>query len=61
MWALEQGVARVTVIDPAPERRELAHAMGATNVLNSASDADPASYDAAIECSGSVGHARLLG
>jgi (R,R)-butanediol dehydrogenase/meso-butanediol dehydrogenase/diacetyl reductase len=51
-WALEQGGARVTVVDPDTGRRELARAMGATDVLASVSDADPASYDAAIECVG---------
>jgi (R,R)-butanediol dehydrogenase/meso-butanediol dehydrogenase/diacetyl reductase len=56
-WALEQGAARVTVADPDSERRELACAMGATDVLASASDADPAGYDAAIEC---VGRPELI-
>jgi (R,R)-butanediol dehydrogenase / meso-butanediol dehydrogenase / diacetyl reductase len=51
-WALEQGGTRVTVADPDAERRELARALGATDVLASASDAEPASYDAAIECVG---------
>lgn len=56
-WVLERGGTRVTVADPDPERRELARALGATDVLASPSDADPAGYDAAIEC---VGHPELV-
>jgi (R,R)-butanediol dehydrogenase/meso-butanediol dehydrogenase/diacetyl reductase len=52
VWVIEQGGTRVTVADPDPQRRELARALGATDVLASASDADPAGYDAAIECVG---------
>ena len=51
-WALEQGGSRVTVVDPDAGRRELARALGATDVLASVSDAEVASYDAAIECVG---------
>ncbi len=32
-WAIEQGGTRVTVADPDPQRRQLARALGATDVL----------------------------
>jgi (R,R)-butanediol dehydrogenase/meso-butanediol dehydrogenase/diacetyl reductase len=51
-WALLKGAGRVTVADPDPARRESALAMGATDVLDAASDADADGYDAAIECVG---------
>jgi (R,R)-butanediol dehydrogenase / meso-butanediol dehydrogenase / diacetyl reductase len=52
VWALQKGGARVTVADPDRGRREFACAIGATDVLASVSDADPAAYDVAIECVG---------
>jgi (R,R)-butanediol dehydrogenase / meso-butanediol dehydrogenase / diacetyl reductase len=57
VWALEKGGARVTVADPDPRRRELALAMGATDVLASVAEADASGYDVAIEC---VGRAELV-
>ncbi len=51
-WALALGAERVTVVDPAPARRDVAQAMGATDLLNSVADADDKSYDALIECVG---------
>jgi len=57
VWALEKGGVRVTVADPDVRRREFALAMGASDVLESVSDADAAGYDVAIEC---VGRAELV-
>lgn len=51
-WASQKGGARITVVDPEPDRRELARAMGATDVLASVADAEVGGYDAAIECVG---------
>lgn len=51
-WARVRGAERVTVVDPAPSRRAVAGAMGATDLLESVTDADDASYDALIECVG---------
>ena len=51
-WAQLRGAERVTVADPAPERRSVALAMGATDVLSSVADADNDSYDALVECVG---------
>lgn len=56
-WASQKGAARVTVADPDRQRRELARAMGATDVLALVSDADASGYDAAIEC---VGRPELI-
>jgi (R,R)-butanediol dehydrogenase/meso-butanediol dehydrogenase/diacetyl reductase len=56
-WLAEKRAARVTAADPDPQRRALASAMGATDVLTSAADAAAGAYDAAIEC---VGHPELL-
>jgi len=52
VWARHRGAARVTVADPDPQRRDSATAMGATDVLASVAEAEPASYDAVIECVG---------
>ncbi|KLO43383.1 alcohol dehydrogenase [Mycobacterium nebraskense] len=52
MWALHKGAARVTVADPDPKRRNSASSMGATDVLASASEAEPEAYDAVLECVG---------
>jgi (R,R)-butanediol dehydrogenase / meso-butanediol dehydrogenase / diacetyl reductase len=52
VWALDKGGVRVTVADPDQHRREFALAMGATDVLESVSDAEAAGYDVAIECVG---------
>lgn len=57
IWALHRGGARITVADPDPRRRDTAAAVGATDVLASASDADVGAYDAVVEC---VGRAELL-
>jgi (R,R)-butanediol dehydrogenase / meso-butanediol dehydrogenase / diacetyl reductase len=51
-WARAHGAERVTVVDPAPARRAVGEAMGATDLLSSVADADDASYDALIECVG---------
>ncbi len=51
-WAHARGAERVTVADPAPARRAMAQAMGATDVLSSVADADDESYDALVECVG---------
>lgn len=56
-WVLRQGGARTTVVEPDPQRRETAAALGATDVLSSLSEAEPGAYDAAIEC---VGRPELL-
>ncbi|WP_068279496.1 zinc-dependent alcohol dehydrogenase [Aldersonia kunmingensis] len=52
VWALQKGAARVTVADPDPQRRESAIAAGATEVLPSVADAEPAAYEAVVECVG---------
>ena len=57
IWALHRGAARVTVVDPDPQRRDSATAIGATDVLASVSEADHGAYDAVVEC---VGRAELL-
>ncbi len=57
VWALRRGAARVTTVDPSLQRRDAAEAMGAGDVLASASEAEPAGYDAVIEC---VGRPELL-
>ena len=51
-WARARGAERVTVVDPSPTRRAVAGAMGATDLLDSITDADDGSYDALIECVG---------
>ena len=56
-WARAKGAQRITVADPDPQRRESALAVGATDVVASAEDATPGTYDAAIEC---VGRPELL-
>jgi (R,R)-butanediol dehydrogenase/meso-butanediol dehydrogenase/diacetyl reductase len=57
VWALEKDGVRVTIADPDQHRREFALAMGASDVLESASGAGAAGYDVAIEC---VGHPELV-
>jgi len=57
VWARQLGGARVTVADPDARRRDSAMSMGATDVLESASDAEPGAYDAVIEC---VGRPELI-
>jgi (R,R)-butanediol dehydrogenase / meso-butanediol dehydrogenase / diacetyl reductase len=57
VWALQKGGVRVTVADPDQHRREIALAMGASDVLESVAGADAAGYDAAVEC---VGHPELV-
>jgi (R,R)-butanediol dehydrogenase / meso-butanediol dehydrogenase / diacetyl reductase len=57
MWAVEKGAARVTVADPDAPRRDTASALGATDVLASVANAEPAAYDAVIEC---VGRPELI-
>jgi (R,R)-butanediol dehydrogenase / meso-butanediol dehydrogenase / diacetyl reductase len=56
-WARAVGAQQVTVADPDPQRRRLASAMGATDVMASATDAAAGAYDAALEC---VGRPELL-
>jgi len=51
-WALHKGGGRVTVADPDPQRRKSASSMGATDVLESVSEAEPGAYDAVVECVG---------
>lgn len=57
-WARQRGAERVTAVDPTGSRRSQALAMGATDVLASAADADPGGYHAVIEC---VGRPELVG
>jgi (R,R)-butanediol dehydrogenase/meso-butanediol dehydrogenase/diacetyl reductase len=52
VWARAKGASRVTVADPDPRRRMLAAGLGATDAVESVADADPAGYDAVIECVG---------
>jgi (R,R)-butanediol dehydrogenase/meso-butanediol dehydrogenase/diacetyl reductase len=52
-WAHTLGAARVTAVDPDEYRREAARELGADDTLDSLQDAEPASYDAVIECVGS--------
>ncbi len=52
MWALHKGAVRITVADTAPPQRISASSMGATDVLESVSDAEPGAYDAVVECVG---------
>jgi (R,R)-butanediol dehydrogenase/meso-butanediol dehydrogenase/diacetyl reductase len=56
-WAVARGAERVTVVDPDPARRSVAQAMGATDLLEAAADAEAASYDALVEC---VGRPELI-
>jgi threonine dehydrogenase-like Zn-dependent dehydrogenase len=56
-WARASRAGRVTAVDPDPQRRESARAMGATDALASLADADANAYDAALEC---VGRPELL-
>lgn len=56
-WARALGARRVTAVDPDPRRRESAVAMGATDALASAEEADANAYDVAVEC---VGRQDLL-
>jgi (R,R)-butanediol dehydrogenase/meso-butanediol dehydrogenase/diacetyl reductase len=57
VWALQKGGRRVTVADPDSVRRDAASALGATDVLVSAADADAGGYDVVVEC---VGRPELL-
>ncbi len=54
IWALHKGAGRVTVADPDAQRSNSAMSMGATDVLTSASEAEPGAYDAVVECVGSA-------
>jgi (R,R)-butanediol dehydrogenase / meso-butanediol dehydrogenase / diacetyl reductase len=56
-WLSAKGAARITAADPDPERRKVASAMGATDVVGSAAECGAGAYDAAIEC---VGRPELL-
>jgi (R,R)-butanediol dehydrogenase/meso-butanediol dehydrogenase/diacetyl reductase len=51
-WALKKSCGRVTVVDADSGRRGSALAMGATDVVNAASDVEMGGYDVAIECVG---------
>jgi (R,R)-butanediol dehydrogenase / meso-butanediol dehydrogenase / diacetyl reductase len=57
LWALQKRAGRVSVVDPDPQRRQTADALGAADTFESVSDADTGAYDAAIEC---VGRPELL-
>jgi (R,R)-butanediol dehydrogenase / meso-butanediol dehydrogenase / diacetyl reductase len=52
VWALNKGCRRVTVADPDAGRRISASSLGATDVLDSVSRAEPGAYDAVVECVG---------
>jgi (R,R)-butanediol dehydrogenase / meso-butanediol dehydrogenase / diacetyl reductase len=54
-WARLRGAERITVADPNEVRRSAAEGFGATDGLVSVSEAEPASYDLAIECVGKPG------
>jgi (R,R)-butanediol dehydrogenase/meso-butanediol dehydrogenase/diacetyl reductase len=56
-WARALGAERVTAVDPYPQRRQSAAALGATDTLASVEQADANGYDAAVEC---VGQHNLL-
>jgi (R,R)-butanediol dehydrogenase / meso-butanediol dehydrogenase / diacetyl reductase len=56
-WLAAKGAARITAADPDPQRRKVASAMGATDVVGSAAECTAGAYDAAIEC---VGRPELL-
>lgn len=56
-WLSVKGASRITAADPDPERRKVAAAMGATDVLSSATECTAGAYDVAIEC---VGRPELL-
>ena len=56
-WLSAKGAARITAADPDPQRRKVASAMGATDVVGSAAECAAGAYDAAIEC---VGRPELL-
>ena len=56
-WARALGAQRVTAVDPDPQRRDSALAMGATDAVASVAEADANAYDAALEC---VGRQDLL-
>jgi (R,R)-butanediol dehydrogenase/meso-butanediol dehydrogenase/diacetyl reductase len=51
-WARALGAQRITVADPVSMRRTLAETLGATDVLESAAEADVSGYDAVLECVG---------
>ena len=54
-WARELGASRVVVSDPSPDRRRMAEAIGATAVLDPATDELGRDYDVVIECVGKPG------
>ena len=56
-WSRQLGAERITAVDPSAGRRDLAVALGATDVLAALTDAAPASYDVVAEC---VGKGTLL-
>ena len=56
-WLSTKGAARITAVDPDPQRRKVASAMGATDSLGSSAECTAGAYDAAIEC---VGRPELL-
>lgn len=49
LWLKKEGVERVTVSDPSPERRELAARLGADQVINPANEDVAAAFAAARE------------
>ncbi|WP_019926601.1 zinc-binding dehydrogenase [Nocardia sp. BMG111209] len=56
-WLAQRRAQRVTAVDPDPDRRALALAMGATDALPALSEIEAGAYDVAVEC---VGHPGLL-
>ena len=56
-WAHALGATRVTAVDPDGARRAAAVALGADDALSTLDHAEPATYDAVIEC---VGRPELI-
>jgi 2-desacetyl-2-hydroxyethyl bacteriochlorophyllide A dehydrogenase len=54
-WARAQGARRITAVDPVESRRDAARSFGATDVVASLGDAEPAGYDVIAECAGKPG------
>ena len=54
-WADEMGAGEIVVSDPAPSRRRLGRAFGATAVVDPATDDLGGGYDVVVECVGKPG------
>lgn len=54
-WAKLRGAERITVVDPNEARRSGAMALGATDTIADAAEAEAGAYDVAIECVGKPG------